>query len=106
MARVTVQFVCTECGTTSGRSLGRCPGCGAFGTLIEELQGDAVALGVRAAAPVRLGEVAAVESARIATGVPEFDRVLGGGLVPASLVPSEVSLVSGSRLSSCPRSRP
>ncbi len=86
MARVTVQFVCTECGTTSGRSLGRCPGCGAFGTLIEELQGDAVALGVRAAAPVRLGEVAAVESARIATGVPEFDRVLGGGLVPASLV--------------------
>ncbi len=86
MARVTVQFACTECGTTSGRWLGRCPGCGAFGTLLEELKGDAAPARARAAAPVPLGEVTAVESTRIATGVPELDRVLGGGLVPASLV--------------------
>ncbi|HET7744363.1 MAG TPA: DNA repair protein RadA [Gaiellaceae bacterium] len=85
MTRVTVQFACTECGTTAGRWLGRCPGCGAFGSLVEELQGDAVSA-VRAAAPVPLGQVATVESERIGTGVPELDRVLGGGLVPASLV--------------------
>ncbi len=86
MARVTVQFVCTECGTTSGRWLGRCPGCSAFGTLVEELHGANGSADVRAAAPTPLGEVTASESERIATGVAELDRVLGGGLVPASLV--------------------
>ena len=39
MAKVVVQFACTECGTTVGRWLGRCPGCEAFGTLVEELSG-------------------------------------------------------------------
>jgi DNA repair protein RadA/Sms len=86
-AKVIVQLVCSECGTTTGRWLGRCPGCGGFGTLVEELAGRDVPAG-RAAAkpPVRLGDVQAVEAERIATGVPELDRVLGGGLVPASLV--------------------
>jgi DNA repair protein RadA/Sms len=88
MAKVLVQHVCTECGTASPRWLGRCPGCGAFGTLAEELHatdggGDASA---RAKRPTPLGEVSASEGERIATGVPELDRVLGGGLVPASLV--------------------
>ena len=46
--KVTVQFSCTECGTTSGRWLGKCPGCGAFGTLVEELHGsDSVPAPVR-----------------------------------------------------------
>src|SRR5438034_1324900 len=85
MARVTVQFVCAECGTTSGRWLGRCPGCSAFGTLVEELHGDVVTE-ARAGVPTPLRDVATVESERIATGVDELDRVLGGGLVPASLV--------------------
>jgi len=82
-----IQHSCTECGTTSGRWLGRCPGCGAFGTMLEE---SAPARGggqpSRARAPLRLVDVAAEESERISTGVPELDRVLGGGLVPASLV--------------------
>ena len=39
MAKVIVQHVCSECGTTTGRWLGKCPGCGAFGTLVEELSG-------------------------------------------------------------------
>ena len=39
MAKVVVQFTCSECGATAGRWLGRCPGCGAFGTLVEELHG-------------------------------------------------------------------
>jgi DNA repair protein RadA/Sms len=87
MAKVTVQFSCAECGTTSGRWLGKCPGCGAFGTLVEELHGSATEAGRgRPSTPVPLGAVAADEAERITTGVPELDRVLGGGLVPASLV--------------------
>jgi DNA repair protein RadA/Sms len=87
VAKVTVQFTCAECGTTSGRWLGKCPGCGAFGSLVEELHGSTTE---RAAAvalkPVTIGSVAAEESTRISSGVPELDRVLGGGLVPGSLV--------------------
>ena len=87
MAKVTVQFSCTDCGTTSGRWLGKCPGCGAFGTLVEELHGSASDARPGAASkPVPLAAVAADEAERIPTGVAELDRVLGGGLVPASLV--------------------
>ena len=87
VAKVTVQFTCAECGTTSGRWLGKCPGCGAFGSLVEELHGSP-GEGARAVAsrPVPLGSVGAAEAARISTGVAELDRVLGGGLVPGSLV--------------------
>jgi DNA repair protein RadA/Sms len=86
MAKVAaIQHVCTECGTASGRWLGRCPGCGEFGTMVAEAP---VPRGNRdaARAPLRLVDVVAEESERIPTGVPELDRVLGGGLVPASLV--------------------
>jgi len=87
VAKVTVQFTCTECGTTSGRWLGRCPGCAAFGTLVEELHGSDVGTGAaQALTPVLIGDVSADEAQRIPTGVSELDRVLGGGLVPASLV--------------------
>jgi DNA repair protein RadA/Sms len=86
-----LQHSCTDCGTMSGRWLGRCPGCGAFGTMVEEAA-SVRGVGGRggAAAParplLRLVEVEAEESDRIPTGVGELDRVLGGGLVPASLV--------------------
>ena len=87
MAKVTVQFTCAECGTTSGRWLGKCPGCGAFGSLVEELHGSATERGVAVALkPVPLGAVRSEEAAHLSTGVPELDRVLGGGLVPGSLV--------------------
>jgi DNA repair protein RadA/Sms len=87
MAKVLVQHVCTECGSVSSRWLGKCPGCGAFGTLAEELHAtDGAASTARARKPVPLGEVSASEGERISTRVPELDRVLGGGLVPASLV--------------------
>jgi len=80
-----VQHVCSECGTASGRWLGRCPGCGEFGTLVAE---TARVRGDRPAAKplLHLVDVVAEETERISTGVPELDRVLGGGLVPASLV--------------------
>ena len=87
MAKVVVQFTCSECSATSGRWLGRCPGCGAFGTLVEELHGrETDRRLVPAATPTRLGDVTADATERLSTGVPELDRVLGGGLVPASLV--------------------
>jgi DNA repair protein RadA/Sms len=88
MAKVLVQHVCTECGTVSPRWLGKCPGCGAFGTLAEELHATdgGRSAASRAKTPTPLGEVSASEGERISTGVPELDRVLGGGLVPASLV--------------------
>jgi DNA repair protein RadA/Sms len=81
-----VQFSCTECGYSAGRWLGKCPGCSAFGTLVEEVVGQ---VGLSKAPPkplLRLVDVETAEAARISTGVPELDRVLGGGLVPASLV--------------------
>jgi DNA repair protein RadA/Sms len=87
VAKVTVQFTCSECGTMSGRWLGKCPGCGAFGTLVEELHGSSTdTASARPAKPVPIGDVSVDEAERISTGVSELDRVLGGGLVPASLV--------------------
>src|SRR5881296_1915589 len=86
MAKVAVQHACTECGYAAARWFGRCPGCGAFGTLVEEAP-PAAAGGAREPRPVlRLVDVEAEEAERIPTGVAELDRVLGGGLVPASLV--------------------
>jgi len=87
VAKVVVQFSCSECGATTGRWLGKCPGCGAFGTLVEELHGRDAGPATRGPGkPERLGDVRVEEAARLTTGVPELDRVLGGGLVPASLV--------------------
>ncbi len=78
---------CTDCGTVSGRWLGRAvPGCGAFGTMIEEAV-PVRGVGIAPARPLlRLVDVEADEADRIPTGIGELDRVLGGGLVPASLV--------------------
>jgi DNA repair protein RadA/Sms len=85
-AKPQVQYSCTECGYAAGRWFGKCPGCSAFGTLVEEVVGQVS----RASAPpkplLRLVDVQVSEAARIGTGVPELDRVLGGGLVPASIV--------------------
>jgi DNA repair protein RadA/Sms len=82
-----VQHVCTECGTSSGRWLGKCPGCGEFGTMVAETPAPRGASPTAAARPpLRLVDVVAEETERLPTGVPELDRVLGGGLVPASLV--------------------
>jgi DNA repair protein RadA/Sms len=84
MAKPAVNYACTDCGYTAGRWFGKCPGCNAFGTLAEDVVG-----GPAQAAPqplLRLVDVEAAEAERISTGVPELDRVLGGGLVPASLV--------------------
>jgi DNA repair protein RadA/Sms len=86
MARTAGVFTCADCGYSATRWLGRCPGCGAFGTLVEEHQDAAGPAVAQAKVPVPLGEVEIGEADRISTRVPELDRVLGGGLVPASVV--------------------
>ena len=85
MAKPATQFACTDCGYSAGRWFGKCPQCGEFGTLVE----DTTASGPQKRAPkptLRLVDIRAEEAERIPTGVAELDRVLGGGLVPASLV--------------------
>jgi DNA repair protein RadA/Sms len=86
VAKAAPKFACSECGYTAGRWFGRCPGCGAFGTLLEEAPPAAAKAGPSPRPLLRLVDVEVEEAARIPTGVPELDRVLGGGLVPASLV--------------------
>jgi DNA repair protein RadA/Sms len=83
-------FSCTNCGSQSQKWLGRCPDCGAWNSFVEE---TAPASDARRQHPVLGGETArlyaevgAVEADRLSSGISEFDRVLGGGLVPGSLV--------------------
>src|SRR5882757_1189330 len=86
MAKAAVQFACTECGYSAGRWFGKCPGCNSFGTLVEEIVGK-VSAGKAPPTPLlRHVDVEVEEAKRMSTGGPELDRVLGGGLVPASLV--------------------
>jgi DNA repair protein RadA/Sms len=87
VAQPALKFACSECGQSTGRWLGRCPGCGSFGTLVEESAPPPTRGKGAAARPVlRLVDVEVEEATRMPTGVSELDRVLGGGLVPASLV--------------------
>ncbi|MGZ4354753.1 MAG: DNA repair protein RadA, partial [Gaiellaceae bacterium] len=85
MAKPATQFACADCGYSTGRWFGKCPGCGSFGTLTEEAPAKATAAAT-ARPLLRLADVETEAAERIPTGVPELDRVLGGGLVPASLV--------------------
>jgi DNA repair protein RadA/Sms len=86
VAQPALKFACSECGQSTGRWLGRCPGCGSFGTLVEESAAPTHGKGAAAKPVLRLVDVEVEEAKRMPTGVTELDRVLGGGLVPASLV--------------------
>ena len=95
MARASTVFACSGCGHESPKWHGRCPGCGEWNTLAEEARPATAGVkggpgparrGGRALSPVRLGSVEAPAVQRLSTGVGELDRVLGGGLVPGSLV--------------------
>ena len=85
-------YVCTQCGCQLPKWQGRCPDCGEWNSIVqEELQVSSSAAGRRAAAvnPVEtqpLSSIAADEEQRLKTGIGEFDRVLGGGIVPGSVV--------------------
>src|SRR5215216_4909492 len=88
MARQAVVFNCSSCGHESPKWHGRCPGCGEWNTLAEEAPAARTTArrAARALCPVPLGEVEAPRVKRLRTGIGELDRVLGGGLVPGSLV--------------------
>jgi DNA repair protein RadA/Sms len=98
LARPTSIHVCSSCGHETGRWSGRCPGCGEWNTLVEEVPRAAPAGGGRrggsgggrggapAGRPVPLASVDTTPVPRLRTGINEFDRVLGGGIVPGSLV--------------------
>jgi DNA repair protein RadA/Sms len=84
-------YSCTQCGAQSQKWLGRCPDCAAWNSFVEERvtpvdeqRGAAPALGGGAA--MLYSDVDSVVAARLSTGIGEFDRVLGGGIVPGSLV--------------------
>ena len=89
MTRTRVRFSCTECGAQAPKWLGRCPECGEWSTLVEEVVAGAPAGagagGGDADRPVPLGEVETAAAARRSTGIAELDRVLGGGLVGGSV---------------------
>src|SRR5690242_14331859 len=97
--KTKVVYACQECGAQSQKWLGRCAECGAWNSLVEERALPAAAGAGAAAAsagaryslaatagPRLYEDIDTVVSARLPTGIDEFDRVLGGGVVPGSLV--------------------
>lgn len=88
MARTATRYSCTACGETLPKWEGRCPACDAWGSVQEE-RATLSPRGREAVPPVpvvALADVDADEAERIPTGIGELDRVLGGGIVPGSLV--------------------
>ncbi|GAB6158603.1 DNA repair protein RadA [Desulfotomaculum varum] len=81
-------YACQSCGHQTARWLGRCPGCGEWNSLVEEagVVPQKTARGIAGSGPVPVTEVVAAEEERYSTGLGELNRVLGGGLVPGSLV--------------------
>jgi DNA repair protein RadA/Sms len=97
MARSTAKaktvYACADCGHSSPKWLGQCPACRAWNTMHEEVSAPEPRSGPRGfvsgespSRPLPLAEVEASEEARLRTGIGELDRVLGGGVVPGSLV--------------------
>ncbi|HEX4760878.1 MAG TPA: DNA repair protein RadA [Thermoleophilaceae bacterium] len=92
MAKSGSIFACSACGQQTPKWHGRCPGCGEWNTITEEARpassggGGRPRSGARALKPVPLRQVEAPLVERMGTGIGELDRVLGGGLVPGSLV--------------------
>ena len=90
MAKVKVEYACTACGTASPKWVGKCPGCGEWNTLVEEVSAPGpkyrggAAADFPASRPVRLTEVQDTAAERTRCGIGEFDRVMGGGVVSAS----------------------
>ena len=90
MAKTTIQYVCSSCGAKAPQMLGRCPVCGEWGTYQEEVVESQKSKGERRSVATgraqRLQDVEATEEMRLDMRNGEFNRVLGGGLVPGSLV--------------------
>src|SRR5437764_7849262 len=83
MAKIAIQHVCRECGFRSATWVGRCGGCGAFGSVEEK---SAPPAGRALSAVVPIDQVPLSPGRRERTGIGELDRALGGGLVPGAVV--------------------
>src|SRR3569832_901041 len=93
MAKVKTNYTCTECGGVTNKWAGQCPSCGQWNTLVETVvepagnRFSAQHQGIAQTAPVMsLADIEAIDVPRFGTGIEEFDRVLGGGLVPGGVV--------------------
>ena len=90
MAKTKTAYVCTECGGTSSKWQGQCPNCGVWNTLVETIAATPLSrFQALAGVPSAVRTLASVETqdnARTPTGIEEFDRVLGGGLVSGGVV--------------------
>ena len=89
MTAKRVQYVCQQCGRTAPKPLGRCPQCGAWNSMVAEAAEPVTRRrpGTTPAAPaVRLGDIGAEGNGRLPVPIEEFARVLGGGIVPGSIV--------------------
>ncbi|MCM0598256.1 DNA repair protein RadA [Periweissella fabalis] len=93
MAKIKTQFLCSNCGYISPKYLGRCPNCGEWGTLVEErIQPDTpdrksrVSLDGEVAKVAKIGDVSTEDTPRVKVQLSELNRVLGGGVVPGSMV--------------------
>ncbi|MEZ4668077.1 MAG: DNA repair protein RadA [Anaerolineae bacterium] len=94
MAKTRSKYVCSNCGYQSPKGFGRCPNCGEFNTMLEEIEEIAsksakaqrAPAGTPRSVPQRLSEVSADVGERLFVPVEEFNRVLGGGIVPGSLI--------------------
>ncbi|HEM6189971.1 TPA: DNA repair protein RadA [Streptococcus suis] len=91
IAKKKTTFVCQSCEYHSPKYLGRCPNCGSWSSFVEEVEvaevkNERVSLTGEKTRPMKLNEVSAIQVARTKTNMEEFNRVLGGGVVPGSLV--------------------
>ncbi|HEL1582666.1 TPA: DNA repair protein RadA [Streptococcus suis] len=91
MAKKKTTFVCQSCEYHSPKYLGRCPNCGSWSSFVEEVEvaevkNERVSLTGEKTRPMKLNEVSSIQVARTKTNMEEFNRVLGGGVVPGSLV--------------------
>lgn len=89
MAKLLTTYVCSECGASSPKWLGKCPSCGAWNSFVEEISENTEKVKQTKTSyqkPCALSEISEVKFERVKTGVAEFDRVLGGGIVPSSMV--------------------
>ncbi|MCM8799096.1 MAG: AAA family ATPase, partial [Candidatus Omnitrophica bacterium] len=87
MSKTKTIFICQNCGYRSLRWLGKCPDCEEWNSFVEEAVTFSVSQGERkTASPRRLSEIDLREEKRVLTGIEEFDRLLGGGIVPGSVI--------------------